>query len=160
MTEFGHLAKSHLAIWSTVTWESFNSVDWWGTKSVGKRTPPVLRSCYPSKREMTLCRESTPIISMDWKAGSRSTLLWGRTQRLNPNFEASLTRTSVRPTARTSPVRPISPRIIVWGSTGLSRKLEATAVAIARSTAGSSTRTPPAALTKISWWRRGYTSFL
>ena len=53
-------------------------------------------------------------------------------------------------TARSSPVRPTSPKLITPSGSGLSRKLDAIASTIGRSTAGSSSRMPPTTLTYTS----------
>src|SRR5690349_22352750 len=52
---------------------------------------------------------------------------------------------------RISPAKPTSPKKIVLASSTVSRLLDAIAATMPKSTAGSSTCTPPATLTKISW---------
>ena len=53
-------------------------------------------------------------------------------------------------TARSSPVRPTSPKLMTPSGSGLSRKLDAIASTIGKSTAGSSSRMPPTTLTYTS----------
>ena len=60
---------------------------------------------------------------------------------------ASSMRLPVALTARSSPVRPISPMAARSLGTGLSRKLEAKAIIAARSAAGSSSERPPITFT-------------
>src|SRR5260221_195233 len=70
----------------------------------------------------------------------------GTSAAVKPSLPASLRRASAWPTGRTSPDRPISPKITV--SAGIGRKLSAdtSAAATARSAAGSAMRKPPATL--------------
>src|SRR5579875_1500960 len=90
----------------------------------------------------------TPTTSIPGTDSSRvSTLPRGRRIRRNPSLAASPIRRAAWLTARTSPPSPTSPTMTVAGSTGLSRWLLATAHAIPRSAAGSSTWTPPATFT-------------
>src|SRR5438132_6334847 len=65
-------------------------------------------------------------------------------QRSKPNLPASFIRASACETPRISPANPTSPKKIVFGSMTCSRQLDATAAMMPRSTAGSSTWTPPA----------------
>ena len=74
----------------------------------------------------------------------------GTTQRRKPSWLASLTRSAACGMPRISPASPISPKTAVASATGRFRRLDATAAATLRSAAGSSSRIPPATLTKTS----------
>jgi len=64
---------------------------------------------------------------------------------------ASRTRVAVWLTARSSPLRPISPMKAMSAGTGTSHALDAMATAIARSAAGSSILRPLMTLRKMSF---------
>ena len=63
---------------------------------------------------------------------------------LNPSFEASLRRTLLWLTGRTSPERPISPNTTTSAGTGTPVIDDTNAAATAKSAAGSLIRNPPA----------------
>ncbi len=89
--------------------------------------------------------------SIPSEATSRRRKDFGIRQRLKPSLAASFKRLESCPTALSSPERPISPTMARSAATGVFLKLEAIAVATARSAAGSLIFRPPTTLTKMSW---------
>jgi hypothetical protein len=77
-------------------------------------------------------------------AASAPFLAGGVKALAKPSFCASLSRKSVRPTARTSPESATSPKATVSRGKGASASAEISAAATARSAAGSVMRKPPA----------------
>src|SRR6185437_6003398 len=108
----------------------------------GRRgSPPSNRST--RSRRWRISRRATPPV------GSRSLprpRKRGTSAVVKPSLPASLRRASACPTGRTSPERPISPKITVSAGTGRRLKAETSAAATARSAAGSAMRKPPATL--------------
>ena len=95
----------------------------------------------PNNTSQSASSDSTPTSSTPSIARSWRRELSGSTQRLKPSFAPPRARaSSACAIARTSPASPTSPINSVRGSTGRSRKLEATAARRPRSAAGSSMR--------------------
>jgi hypothetical protein len=117
-------------------------------KPYAERSAKAPKSSAPSASSRRL--QATISMPLRSAANSCSALPWGRTTRLKPSFFASLTREPGRGTARSSPVRPTSPNASTLGCSARSRSAETIAAHSARSTAGSSTRRPPATLANTS----------
>ena len=108
------------------------------------RSGPIRPRAGPSASRMSRATTSPAA------RGPRSPRMVPVTSRSKPSREASRRRRSARTAARSRPDSATSPASTVPSRTGRSRRLEASAMATARSAAGSSMRRPPATLTYTS----------